>query len=437
LSGCKVVLGEADVTGSAVAVVLVIGILVVAGIAWGIVALVRRQQYIKSLRDRGWIFVNSPELDAVARLGNPPFGIGFRRDPDDQITGHTASGRPFQVIEYSSGHWKGWVGMVTLSRRLPELWVTGGDTQPRYGVEATMTPSPGALGPGWQIGALDPSYAGEVLTPQVCNQLNGLAGGMTGLNLSIDSDQLTVLDPPRKEVAQLGPWLEQLAAVADAIDATPLDHRIQPEQPPRFSFYHHPEWYWIGVDDSLLQVTPISRSGQRHRTTDVIRGRDGDGPPFVAFTHHWQTTRTDSHTDSDGRTTTRTVTENHSEPILGFQLPLRMPELTVGRRTLGRGISFESEQFNDQFKVTSPSTKFAYDVIHPRQMEYLMATSPASFRIVDDWVWFSPGDHSQPSIAHSSRFLREFLAGIPRFVWRDLGMSDSPYPRLDPVLPGS
>ncbi|MGC4938784.1 hypothetical protein [Kribbella sp. DT2] len=420
-------------SGSALAVVLVIGGVVVAGVAWGIIALVRRQQYIKSLRERGWTFVNSPDFGAVARLTNPPFGLGFRRDPDDQISGRTASGRPFQVIEYKSERWKGWVAMVSLSRRLPELWVTGGETQVRYGVEATMVPPPPALGPGWQVGTLDPAYAAELLTPQVCNQLNGLAGGTTGLNLGIDADQLTVLDPPRKEVDQLGPWLEQLAAVADAIDATPLDHRVQPEQQPRFSFYHHPDWYWVDVDDSLLQGTPVSRSGHNHRTADVIRGRDGDGPPFVALTHHWQTTRTETSTDSEGRTTTRTVTENHSEAILGFQLPVRMPELTVAGRSFGRGISFESERFNDQFKVTSPSTKFAYDVIHPRQMEYLMATSPAPFRIADDWVWFSPGQHHETVIAHSSRFLREFLAGVPRFVWRDLGLADSPYPPLDAV----
>ena len=65
--------------------------------------------------------MNSPTFDAVARLGNPPFGLGFHRRPDDQITGRTSLGMPFQVIEYSSEHWSGWVGMVTLSRRLPEL----------------------------------------------------------------------------------------------------------------------------------------------------------------------------------------------------------------------------------------------------------------------------------------------------------------------------
>jgi hypothetical protein len=425
-----------DVDGVAI-VVLIVMLLGAAGIVWGVVAFVRRRQYIKSLRDRGWTFVNSPTFDAVARLGNPPFGIGFHRRPDDQIIGLTSSGRSFQVIEYSCEHWSGWVGIVTLTRQLPELWITGGQTEPRFGVAATGVPSPAQLGPGWQIGALDPAFAAEVLTPQVCERLNAMAAGQPGVNLSIDADQLVVLDPPRKEVDLLGPWLEQLATVAAAIDAAPLDRWAVPAQPPRLTFYHHPDWYWIGVDDNLLQTTPVTRSGHDHRTSDVIRGRDGDGPPFVAFTHHWKTTRTETYTDSEGRTQTRTVVEKHSEPILGFQLPAWMPWLQVGRRGFGRGIIFESAAFNDQFAVSAQDAKFAYDVIHPRQMEYLMANPPASFKIVDDWAWFSPSKHSQPVIAHSSVFLRGFLARIPRFVWRNLGLPDAPYPPVDtpPVPP--
>ncbi|HEY3507991.1 MAG TPA: hypothetical protein VGL36_02485, partial [Kribbella sp.] len=127
-------------------------VLVVAGVVWGIVALIRRQAYIKSIRARGWSFVNTPTWESVARLGNPPFGLGFDRKPDDQITGVTAGGRSFQVIEYKSSYWSGWVGMVTLSRRLPELWITGGETTPRYGVLAQAVPAPPQLGPGWQVG---------------------------------------------------------------------------------------------------------------------------------------------------------------------------------------------------------------------------------------------------------------------------------------------
>jgi len=417
---------------SGLVVLMVIALLLaVAAIVWGIVALVRRQRYIGSIRQRGWSFVNSPTFDAVARLSNPPFGLGFVRKPDDQITGLTAAGRPFQVIEYKSTYWSGWVGMVTLSRRLPELWITGGETAPRYGVLAHGVVAPPQLGPGWQIGAMDPAFAQEVLTSQLCVQLGAMAAGQPGVNLGIDGDQVVVLNPPRKEIDQLGQWLEQLGAIAAAIDATPLDHWIQPEPEPRLRFYHHPDWYWIGVDDSLLQYTPINRGGYGHRTEDVIRGRDGDGPPFVAFQHHWKTSHTESYTDSNGNSQTRTVVDHHSEPILGFQLPARMPQLSVGQRGLRKGIGFESNALNERFAVFSADTKFAYDVVHPRQMEYLMATPGAPFRIVEDWVWFTPGEHSQPAIAFCSAYLRGFLGWVPRFVWRNLGLPDTPYPNRE------
>jgi hypothetical protein len=73
---------------SGLVVLMVIALLlVVAAIAWGIVALVRRQQYIGSIRQRGWAFVNSPRFDAVARLSNPPFGLGFARNPTTRSPG--------------------------------------------------------------------------------------------------------------------------------------------------------------------------------------------------------------------------------------------------------------------------------------------------------------------------------------------------------------
>ncbi|MFC9691125.1 hypothetical protein ACFTSF_21415 [Kribbella sp. NPDC056951] len=408
---------------------LILIVLLLAGTAVGVGLFVRRQRYVKSLRDRGWTFVGSPVFDSVARLSNPPFGMGFTRNPDDQITGLTTAGRPFQVIEYGSEYWKGWVGMVTLSRRLPELWITGGQTAPRSGVAATMVPVPPQLGAGWAVGVQDPAFATEVLSGQLCTALLTLASGQPGVNLSIDGDQLVILDPPRKDPELLAPWLDQVALLAAAIDALPLDRWIQPPKEPRLSFYQHPDWYWIGQDDSLLHSTPVTQSGHDHSTSEVIRGRDGDGPPFVAFTHHWKTTRTESSTDSEGRTTTRTVTENHSEPILGFELPVGMPWLQVSRRGFGSGISFESEAFNEQFAIHARDQKFAYDVIHPRQMEFLMAVKPASFQVVGNWAWFEAGRHDHQTIARCSYFLRDFLARVPRFVWKNLGLQDSPYPQ--------
>ncbi|MFF0267548.1 hypothetical protein [Kribbella sp. NPDC004536] len=94
-------------------------------------------------------------------------------------------------------------------------------------------------------------------------------------------------------------------------------------------------------------------------------------------------------------------------------------------------MEFESAEFNKQFAVFAPDPKYAYDMIHPRQMEYLMATQGMPFRIVQDWVWFTPGEHNQFAIEHCSAYLQGFLGRVPRFVWRNLGLADSPFPAVD------
>lgn len=44
-------------------------------------------------------------------------------------------------------------------------------------------------------------------------------------------------------------------------------------------------------------------------------------------------------------------------------------------------IDFESAQFSKRFHVKSPDKKFAYDVIHPRMMEYLLGSDPPTVDI--------------------------------------------------------
>jgi hypothetical protein len=44
-------------------------------------------------------------------------------------------------------------------------------------------------------------------------------------------------------------------------------------------------------------------------------------------------------------------------------------------------IDFESAEFSRRFCIKSPDKKFAYDVVHPRMMEFLMAGTPAAIDI--------------------------------------------------------
>ena len=136
--------------------------------------------------------------------------------------------------------------------------------------------------------------------------------------------------------------------------------------------------------------------------------------------HRWKTQRTEHYTDSDGKSKTRTVTENHSEILMAISMPFALPLLSVGGGWGGKKVRFESEEFNDRFTVRTDTPKFAYDVIHPRTMEFLMAAPPPGFRIEGQQMRFSVSEHDTELIGSCADFAHAFLARIPSFVWKDL-----------------
>lgn len=93
-------------------------------------------------------------------------------------------------------------------------------------------------------------------------------------------------------------------------------------------------------------------------------------------------------TSSSGKTTT-TTTYNFSYAIL--HLPFRgVPDLLIRRegifdRIAGAigfdDIDFESEEFSRRFCVKSSDKRFAYDVVHPRMMEFLLASDDRAIDI--------------------------------------------------------
>ncbi len=56
-------------------------------------------------------------------------------------------------------------------------------------------------------------------------------------------------------------------------------------------------------------------------------------------------------------------------------------------------IDFESAEFSKRFHVKSPDKKFAYDVLHPRMMEYLLVGDPPTVDIECGRCCLSDGRH--------------------------------------------
>ncbi len=132
---------------------------------------------------------------------------------------------------------------------------------------------------------------------------------------------------------------------------SPFIERGPDPGPPSFSFHGRPDWTLVGQDDSLVAKFGLTTAGSAHRTEKVVRGFN-DGLPIEAFVHRWQTTHTESSTDSNGSSQTRTVTDHHSEVVTAVLLPFDFPPLAVGMGAFsggGRGgqkVRFESAEFN-------------------------------------------------------------------------------------------
>ena len=115
------------------------------------------------------------------------------------------------------------------------------------------------------------------------------------------------------------------------------------------------------------------KQGSGRYAYNLIRG-DWSGRPLQAFDYHYETQSTDS------KGNTETHHHYFSAVILDGGMPLKpiliRPENMFDKVASFFGfedINFESAEFSRRFHVKSPDRKWAYDLLHPRAMEFLLA----------------------------------------------------------------
>jgi hypothetical protein len=299
--------------------------------------------------------------------------------------------------------------------------------QVRSGVQAALI----EVDPRFQVRAADPGYARTALSAPVLEAIAAFGQAGHRVDLSIDGEHLVAIGAP-KDPDQLQAYLELLGGVAQAIDPTGLASYTTAPPPPGFGFYGHPDWRLIGRDDALIAKYGLTTAGFGQSTEKVIRGSN-DGLPVEAFIHRWKTQRTETYTDSEGHSQTRTVTDNHSEILTAITMPFAFPLISVGGGWGGKKVRFESEEFNNRFTVRTDDAKFASDVIHPRTMEFLMSVQPPGFRIAGDVMRFSVDKHDTQQIGFCADFAHEFFSRVPSFVWKNLQISPPAFRRTPEI----
>lgn len=397
--------------GGLIALVVVLVVLLVVALL-----VIRRQRYVRALRGRGWTFDSRPALESVLDHRAPPFGLGFERSCDEAVSGTTRSGVPFRVFEYEAAEggprFDERVASLRLPLALPDLFVSAGPSRP--GVRQPLVP----VDPALQVRAADPGYARTLLSGPVLAAVAAFGQAGHPVDLGVDGANLVAVGAP-KDPDELEAYLDALAPVALALGPAALAPYAVPPVGPAYAFYGRPDWVLVGRDDSLIDRYGLTTTGFEHTTEKVVRGSN-DGLPVEGFVHRWKTQRTETTTDSEGRTQTRTVTENHDEVVAAVTLPFPFPLLSVDGGWGGRRVRFESEEFNDRFKVRCDDARFASDVMHPRTMEFLLAAQPPGFRIESGLVRFQVGAHDSETLGFCADFAHEFFSRVPSFVWQNL-----------------
>jgi hypothetical protein len=219
-------------------------------------------------------------------------------------------------------------------------------------------------------------------------------------------------------------WLLAGLVLVVAIAVLVVRHQLHKRKVAEFTaFAAQRGWHYRERDDSLTHRylgTPFGRGfGQvaRHVLAGAHRGRE-----LVAFEYVYK------EREGSGKNR-RTVTYRNTVVVLNT--PATRPTLEVsregiGRRLLGmvgiRDLQLESEEFNKSFHIRTEDDKFAYDVLHPRTMEWMLGDQrchdlPFRFERADLLTWRT-GTIDLAAVGWMLDYLCDVLDRVPTFVWK-------------------
>lgn len=165
---------------------------------------------------------------------------------------------------------------------------------------------------------------------------------------------------------------------------------------------------------SQLEIWPF-RSGSKRAVGHALLGKRS-GHVFTLFEYSYEESDDDSSTE-------------YRFTIAATQLPLEAPDLVLRPETFGsrfsrlfgvRDVEFESNEFNEEFNVQCSNRKFAFDIVNPQMMEFLMAapavywsmSGPYLVQVYEEWA---DADELRVMIG----FQDNFVSRIPTYLLQD------------------
>jgi hypothetical protein len=189
----------------------------------------------------------------------------------------------------------------------------------------------------------------------------------------------------------------------------------------------------FNLDARFNGLANIGRGHARYAYEVMSRN---DPVPTWLFRYQYRTWETRTVTDSNGHTHTETYEQTHYCSYLIIELGAAFPKLFIRPENFFDkmksfvgfdDINFESEEFSRKFFCKSDNREFAYAVIHPQMMEWLLSVCHGGERFegqLGDGLFVSDITrmHEQPPAkAAALAMAAGFINRIPPFVWQDYG----------------
>ncbi len=170
-----------------------------------------------------------------------------------------------------------------------------------------------------------------------------------------------------------------------------------------------------GTADRFEGFVPFGK-GSNRRCTNYLNARRGE-IKWELFDYHYATGSGDDRTRHDVGIVVAHV------PLVLPRTRLR-PEGVLDRLAKAAGfddINFESEEFNRRYHVTCSDRKRAYDLIHPRMIEYLQSQPSRDWQFAGDVILLHrEGVYAPGGMVDEMARIEELVALIPQYVRQDL-----------------